>query len=193
VKSILDSIRLPNIYQFDNLLDLFAVKQLENDQTHSKVFQLLKIFVNDTVEAFSNFNNSNPGFLQSLGLNEQECFQKIRLLSLASLGATQHEIPYGIIAKTLQIDESEVESWIILAVTESIIEAKMDQQKNIVTFNRVLHRVFSRNQWKQLGETLNTWKENMNLILKTLQDCKQQQLQHIQQLQQQQQNGLSPH
>jgi len=184
VKAVTDAIKFPSIYQFDTLLDLFPVKQLASGP-HSKVFQLLNLFVHDNVDSFVGFVKTNPGSLQSLGLDEQECLRKIRLLSLCSLGATNTEVSYSLIAKTLQIEEGDVESWVILAISESIIDAKLDQLKASVTIHRSLHRVFSRGQWKQLSDTLNAWSSNMQLILKTLQDCKQQQVQQLQQLRQQ--------
>jgi translation initiation factor 3 subunit M len=57
----------------------------------------------------------------------------MRLLSLATLGSANQEITYALIAKTLQIDESEVESWIITAISDGVVEAKLDQLKRIVT------------------------------------------------------------
>ncbi len=57
----------------------------------------------------------------------------MRLLSLATLGAANQEIPYALIAKTLQLDESEVETWVITAMSEDVLDAKMDQLRRVVT------------------------------------------------------------
>lgn len=56
----------------------------------------------------------------------------MRILSIASLGSEYSEIPYSTITKSLHINENEVESWVILAINENIIEAKIDQLKNII-------------------------------------------------------------
>jgi translation initiation factor 3 subunit M len=57
----------------------------------------------------------------------------MRLLSLATLGAANQEVPYSLISKTLQIDENDVENWVITAMSEDVLEARMDQSRRIVT------------------------------------------------------------
>jgi translation initiation factor 3 subunit M len=64
-------------------------------------------------------------------LNEENCVRKLRLLSLASLASETNEIPYSSIASTLQIKEEEIESWVILAVSAKLIEAKLDQLRRV--------------------------------------------------------------
>lgn len=67
-KTVIEAIKLPNLYQLDDLLDLPAVKELEKDSKYAKLYQLLSIFVHDTLEEFRNFANSNSDFVKSLGL-----------------------------------------------------------------------------------------------------------------------------
>ena len=56
----------------------------------------------------------------------------MRLLSLATLGCNERELPYSLIAKTLQINENEVEMWVIGAISDNLIAGKIDQLKQIV-------------------------------------------------------------
>jgi len=183
ISAALDAIRIPDLYQFDTLLDSLPIKQLDTDNNNntagkiqtSKLLQLLKIFVSGGYEDFVRFNTENPDFLKSAGLDQEECVRKMRLLSLATLAAANQEVPYGVIAKSLQVPEDEVEVWIIMAIGESILEGKMDQLRKLVIISRSLQRVFTPAQWKQLSDRLTLWKGNIKLILNTLQDCKQQQ------------------
>ena len=94
---------------------------------------MLSIFVSENIESYKSFSAANASYMQQLGLKEEECIFKMRLLSLASLGAAAQEIPYSLIAKTLQLDEAEVESWVIIAISEGVLEAKMDQLKRVIT------------------------------------------------------------
>jgi len=174
VTAALDAIRLPDLYQFDALLDVTAVKLLEKDPKHAKLYQLLTIFVGENLEAYKSFSSANPGYVKQLGLDEEELIKKIKYLSLVSLASLNHEISYSTIAKTLQINESEVELWVISAIAEGLLEAKMDQLKGIVRVTRSLQRVFTRVQWKYLSENLSTWKKNVQILLNTLQECKHQ-------------------
>jgi translation initiation factor 3 subunit M len=180
VNAALDAIRSTDLYQFDDLLDVPSIKQLEKDPKHAKLYQLLTIFVGENFDSFKAFTNANPDYLKQLGLNEEDSARKIKYLSLASLGSLNHELPYATIAKTLQIPENEVEMWVISAMSEGILEAKMDQIKGTVRVTRSIQRVFTRAQWKFLGDNLSVWKKNVQILLQTLQDCKHQtQLQAI--------------
>jgi len=75
VNAALDAIRLPDLYQFDTLLDSLPIKQLDTDNNNStgtkintpKLLQLLKIFVSGGYEDFMKFHSENPEFLKSAG------------------------------------------------------------------------------------------------------------------------------
>jgi len=174
VKAVLDAIKTPDLYQFDGLLHVNSIKQLENDPKYSKVYRLLALFVGESLDAFKSFTAANPGYLKELGLNEEQLAEKMKLLSLASLASSSRELTYAEIAKALQIPEDQVEPQVIKAISEGLIEAKMDQLKNTVRVTRSLQRVFTRAEWKYLSENLTAWKKNIQILLQTLQDCKEQ-------------------
>lgn len=56
----------------------------------------------------------------------------MRYLSLATLGAAHRELPYSTISKSLHVEPNEVELWVIGAIGEGIIDAKMDQLREVV-------------------------------------------------------------
>jgi len=181
--AILEAIKTPDLYQFDGLLDVSAIKQLEKDAKHARLHQLLSIFASESLDSFRAFTNSNAGYLQQLGLDETQCTHKMKLLSLATLAAANSEISYASIAKALQINENEVEGWVISSISEGVLEAKMDQLKGTVRVTRSLQRIFTRAQWKQLSENLEAWKKNVQTLLQTLSDCKHQTQQQVSELQ----------
>lgn len=168
IKAAVQAIKTPEIHQCDDLLDIPAVKQLENEPTHSKLFELLKLFAIDKLDSFTAFHEKNPEYLQSLGISHDDCVRKIRLLSLASLAVEQSEIPYSLIAQTLKINEDDVETWVILSIRTGLIEAKLDQLRSVVIINRATQRVFTIDQWKHLSSKLGAWKENVKSILSVI-------------------------
>eukprot|EP01117_Protostelium_nocturnum_P020496 TRINITY_DN9245_c0_g1_i1.p1 TRINITY_DN9245_c0_g1~~TRINITY_DN9245_c0_g1_i1.p1 ORF type:complete len:438 (+),score=119.08 TRINITY_DN9245_c0_g1_i1:129-1316(+) len=174
----LEAIRLPTLFRFDDLLELAPVKQLQSSQnaTHSKVYNLLKIFVGENAESFSKFNSENPDFLRSVALDNESSLNKIRILSLASLSGTNGngQFSYAQVAKSLGVDEDSVELYVVTAVSEGVIEARMDQLEKTVTITKSLQRTFTQEQWKQLNENLSVWTNNVKLLLKTLAETKQQ-------------------
>lgn len=89
----------------------------------------------------------------------------MRLLSLCSLSTEHEEIPYDAIASTLQVDQSDVENWVIAAVSSGLLEAKMDQLQHVVMVERCVVRRFGIEQWKILQDRLNLWKKNVKSVL----------------------------
>jgi translation initiation factor 3 subunit M len=167
-----EAILSDEIYQCDHLFSLEAVKLLEKHPQHNALYHLLQIFAQEKLDSFQAFQAKHPDFLQNAGLTSENCLRKIRLLSLASLGADSSEVPYALIAGTLQISEDDVESWIIDAVSVKLIEAKLNQLKRIANISFCVQRVFGPPQWRQLSTKLTKWKSSVHHILQTVQQTK---------------------
>jgi len=90
----------------------------------------------------------------------------------SSVSVSIPEIPYSLVAKSLNVNESEVEFWIISAISEKVIYARMDQLRKVVIVTGAIQRVFSENGWKQIGDSLNAWRKNVKVMLNTLQETK---------------------
>eukprot|EP01113_Clastostelium_recurvatum_P023320 TRINITY_DN2786_c0_g1_i1.p1 TRINITY_DN2786_c0_g1~~TRINITY_DN2786_c0_g1_i1.p1 ORF type:complete len:423 (-),score=106.42 TRINITY_DN2786_c0_g1_i1:67-1314(-) len=169
-----DAIKLDEIHQLDHLLQLESVKLLEKHATHSVLYDLLRIFASEKYEQYQQFISKHPGYLESIGLREEDSRRKMRLLSLASLGAESEEVPYNLIAQTLHISEDEVETWIISAISAKMIDAKINQLRRVVIISYCVQRVFTQQQWKQLGTKLDAWKTNIKQLLAVVQNTKAQ-------------------
>ena len=97
------------------------------------------MFTGEKLESFDSFNEKYPDYLVSVSLSPEECLKKIRLLSLTTLAAENNELPYSQIAKTLNVDLDQVESWVISAISAELIDAKIDQLKQIVLIQFVFY------------------------------------------------------
>ncbi|XP_050946562.1 uncharacterized protein LOC127151181 [Cucumis melo] len=122
-----------------DLLDMPAVGQLEKDAKYSLVYQLLKIFLTQRLDAYMEFQAANSSLLKSYGLVHEDCIAKMRLLSLVDLGSNESaRIPYALIKGVtcvllvLQINDDEVELWVVKAITSKLIDCKMDQMNEVV-------------------------------------------------------------
>ncbi|CAM8975887.1 unnamed protein product [Rhodiola kirilowii] len=169
VKAIVEFIKAPDVFQCD-LLDLPAVKQLEADAEYTDVYQLLKIFLSERLDAYVEFQAANSTLLETLGINHEHCITKMRLMSLADLGCNvSSQIPYAIIRDTLQIDDDEVEFWVVKAMTAKLLNCKLDQMNEVVTVSRSTDRVFGPSQWEHLKTKLATWRGNVSNVISTIQ------------------------
>eukprot|EP00871_Galdieria_phlegrea_P001242 jgi/Galph1/2118/GphlegSOOS_G809.1 len=177
VKACMQAITLPRLYRFDELLDLDVIQRLKQTQQHALLFELLEIFVAGKVDSFVEFAKQNENYISGAGFEYTTCMDKMRLLSLASLGVEQPEIPYSLAAKTLLVEEEDLEYWVIHAVRSGLVEAKIDQMGRLIRVIRSSQRVFTRDQWLPLQKRLEDWKLNIHELLQTVQQVRSQHVQ----------------
>eukprot|EP00123_Amoebidium_parasiticum_P008996 comp19143_c0_seq1/m.21806 comp19143_c0_seq1/g.21806 ORF comp19143_c0_seq1/g.21806 comp19143_c0_seq1/m.21806 type:complete len:388 (-) comp19143_c0_seq1:511-1674(-) len=173
---IVDSVGISDLYQLDDLLDIKAVAQLKGE----KIYALLLIFIEGDVKAWNTFVAENTDYVHTLGLNQEECLRKMRLLTLTSLASGTTQVAYSSVVEHLEIAEDEAELWIIDAIRAGLIEARMDQAGDRVIVRRAMARTFQPPQWKNLQERLAVWVNSVNEIKKSLHNVRDQQAHHDQ-------------
>ncbi|KAG9439064.1 hypothetical protein H6P81_019229 [Aristolochia fimbriata] len=172
VRAIIEFVKAPDMFQCD-LLEMPAVAQLEKDAKYALVYQLLKIFLTQRLDAYLDFQAANSTLLKSYGLVHEDCITKMRLMSLADLGTDESgEIPYASIKDTLRITDDEVELWIVKAITAKLLDCKMDQMNQNVIVSRCTERVFGMEHWNTLRSKLGMWRSNIANVTSTIQTNK---------------------
>eukprot|EP00566_Odontella_aurita_P011786 CAMPEP_0113595622 /NCGR_PEP_ID=MMETSP0015_2-20120614/39844_1 /TAXON_ID=2838 /ORGANISM="Odontella" /LENGTH=413 /DNA_ID=CAMNT_0000502969 /DNA_START=130 /DNA_END=1372 /DNA_ORIENTATION=+ /assembly_acc=CAM_ASM_000160 len=150
------------------MLSLPAVVALGGSPSTKSLYELLRIIQEGKLDDFESFASSNPSAVTDAGLSRETCVRHMRLLSLCSLAAEHEEIPYSAIGSTLRVDDAEVESWVISAVSSGLLVAKMDQLQKVVLVERCVVRKFGQEQWGDLKGRLDAWKKNVGGILRGL-------------------------
>mmetsp|Transcript_5014 Transcript_5014/g.11153 ORF Transcript_5014/g.11153 Transcript_5014/m.11153 type:complete len:408 (+) Transcript_5014:151-1374(+) len=147
------------------ILSLPAVQALE--KSDAPLFELLKVFQEGKLEDYNSYIKSKGGdsILAQWKIPAEDCSRHMRILSFCSLAADHEEIPYSVVAETLQTDAGDVEKWVIAAVSSGLISAKMDQLEEKVMVERSAVRKFDMDQWKALQSRLHLWKQNVGGIL----------------------------
>lgn len=164
--AIVHAIQLDDIHDYTDLLSLRAVQDLKN--TNSKLYDLLVVFSEEKLDSLESFHQQNPSFLESIGLTECECKDKIRVLAFNSLAASSYELEYATIAKSLKLKEEDVESWVIVAFNAGLVEARIDEIERKIFIQRCTQKLASPDQWNQVGCKVNKWKNDINGILTVL-------------------------
>ncbi|CAM8965096.1 unnamed protein product [Rhodiola kirilowii] len=169
VKAIVEFIKAPDMFECD-LLDLPAIKQLEADAENTAVYQLLKIFLTQRLDAYMEFQAANSALLKFHGINHLDCVTKMRMMSLIDIGSNvSSQIPYATIIDALQIDADEVEFWVVKAMTAKLLNCKLDQMNEVVIVSRSLDRVFGQPHWEHLRTKLAAWRGNVSNGMSTIQ------------------------
>ncbi|KAF9582051.1 hypothetical protein BGW38_000721 [Lunasporangiospora selenospora] len=169
-RAIAESLALSEVLNFENLLKIDAIQQLKSE----KIYELLSVFMSGNLQDYRTLVAKHSGLIKESGLEEEECVRKIRLLSLASLGSENlsRELSYQEVAKALEVDENEVELWVIDVIRAGLVEAKLNQVAKVVVVNRSIYRTFGTAQWQQLGQRLNGWKQSLAEILQVIANAK---------------------
>ncbi|KAL3636544.1 hypothetical protein CASFOL_018843 [Castilleja foliolosa] len=168
-RAVIEFVKAPDMFQAD-LLEMPAVAQLEKDEKFALVYQLLNIFLTKRLDAYLEFHSSNSDLLNSYGLVHEDLFAKMRLISLVDLGKNESgQIPYSSIKETLQIEDSEVEPWVVKAITAKLIDCRIDQINQVVIVSRCTERVFGSHEWQFLRSKLATWRGNIANVISTIQ------------------------
>jgi translation initiation factor 3 subunit M len=152
-------------YQFDDLLQIPIIQQLE--KSNANLVALLKILNSGSYDEFKQFANTN-NVEQISGSTADQIGNKMRLLTLCSLTLGINELPYGTVAQKLQIDENEVEKWVIRAIAANLIDARLNQLEKKVYINKSLHRQFGKNEWQLLQKQLQEWHTSLSNLTKVL-------------------------
>ncbi|KAI9022514.1 hypothetical protein DFJ74DRAFT_706499 [Hyaloraphidium curvatum] len=166
-KAVVEALRIPAVFNLEEPHRLRAVQALRGK---SAAFELLELFLEGDLAAYRAWTAKNPGKLAELGLDEADAERKIRMLSLAGLagGKEGKEVEYRTIVKALEIQESEVEIWVIDAIRAGLLDARMNQVTKTVAVRRATVRSFTMDHWKQLASKLEGWKEGLAEILQVL-------------------------
>jgi len=159
-RCIVASLADPNTFLLDHLLALKPVKALEGQLIH----QLLKIFVNEQLDAYVKFYEENKGFVDGLGLKHQDNLGKIKLLSFMQMAENRSEIPMAELSQNLDIPENEIEDFLIDVIKTRLVRAKISQGEGVVYVSSTMHRTFQTSDWNQLHKLLLGWKTNLSVV-----------------------------
>ncbi|KAJ3343601.1 hypothetical protein HDU93_007482 [Gonapodya sp. JEL0774] len=164
------AVRAPEVYNFEEVYALPAVRAIEQED----MFVLLKIFLNGGLAEYKVWAKDHKSLLAKYKLSDEDNLRKIGVLALVSV-AGQHvpgKVDYKTLAKALEINESEVEMWVIDAIRLNLLDAKMDQLSKSVQVRRATYREFKEPQWKILQEHLDVWRKHLTGIVEVLEQAK---------------------
>lgn len=163
------------VYCFKNGIDVSqytAVSQLAKNAEHKDLHALLMVMNSKTVAEYVSFAKSNNALFAKYGLKEDDCLYNVRVLTLSSftVSSTENgEVTYDQVEKSLGIKSEEVEEWVVEAISNGLINAKLDQLRNtVVVTSQINQRSGEAEDWKSLAEKLSLWKNNIGGLLETI-------------------------
>nr|QBH73914.1 eukaryotic translation initiation factor 3 subunit M [Carausius morosus] len=156
-RCIMAALADPSTFLLDPLLALKPVRFLEGELIHD----LLSVFVSEKLPAYLDFYKNHKEYVHSLGLDHEQNMKKMRLLTFMQLAEGNSEMSFETVQQELQLEEDEVESFIIDVLKTKLVRARMDQAARKVYVSSTMHRTFGRAQWQQLRDLLLSWRNNL--------------------------------
>merc|ERR1712188_10574 len=162
------AIRSPSVHACPDVAELAAVKALQGDGENESLFALLELCSTGKVQEFEEFASKNSDVLAKREIDVDSCRTKVRLSSLTSLAAQSSAVSYEQIREALNVEEDEVECWVVSAISAGLMKAKINQLKRVVTVQSVTRQTFQESQWQEIHDSLAKWKGNVGALLVTL-------------------------
>jgi translation initiation factor 3 subunit M len=160
-----DALQLPSVIQFDDILAFDAVKACAKGKNKS-LADLCKLFLNGDVKDLDAFHKKNQAVFKEHDLNFQEAMAKMRLLTLATKVHGKSEITLKEVATALEESEDNVERWVVRALSEGVIDGRIDQLNHKVLVKSAFQREFAKAEWAFLESKLNQWTDNLENVIK---------------------------
>ncbi len=143
-------------------------KQKNKSPELSVLVGLLRILCTSTLSEYSAYQQQNGALLARLGVDSKETQHTMRLMTLCAAVMGRQKVPYSDVAAALEIDQQDVEEWIVEAISAGLMEASMDQMNGFVTISRCFHGSFGKEQWQQLHSKLVDWRRSVSSVLSAM-------------------------
>lgn len=160
---------LSPIAAFDdrNLILECITQQQEVDELGSLV-SLLRIMCTGTIETYDAYANKHGTIMKKYNICTTELSTAMKLITLCSLAAANQTISFKTIADALKLSIDDVESYVVDAIAQGLLEANMDQSTGTLTVHRCVHRSFTADNWNQLQTKLHAVSKNILTLLDSL-------------------------
>jgi hypothetical protein len=160
-----DALQLPSVIQFDDILAFDTVKALQKGK-QSKLIDLCQLFLNGDVKDLDKFRKDNGKVFEEHDLIFAELMSKMRLLTLATKVHGKSEIMLSEVAEALEENEDNVERWVVRALSEGVIDGRIDQLNHKVLVKSAFQRQFEKAEWAFLDSKLTQWTDNLENVIK---------------------------
>lgn len=166
-----DAVQLPSVIQFDDILAYETVKACAKGK-QAKLVELCTLFLNGDVKDLDNFHKKNAAVFKDHELAFDDAKAKMRLLTLATIVHGKSEISLAEVARALEESEDNVERWVVRALSDGVIDGRIDQMGQKVLVKSAFQREFAKAEWAYLDSKLTQWTENLENVIKFIGDQK---------------------
>jgi hypothetical protein len=168
-KTITIGLQHPKIVQFDILSDQPAVKESVKVNSKNQLYQLLEIFTNGHLADYTKWENANQDFIKSSSIDSTMCKNKMMYLNVCIAANKDNVITYDKLSELVGISRDDIEDWIIDAIVNNIIDARLDQDKECIVINSYTKRNMNKmDEWKDLKSKIDSTRGKFGKVLQLI-------------------------
>lgn len=167
--AVTQSIALPFVFQYQSLVNSPAAAAVA--KTNPDLVRLAKILINGSFKDFVAFSKASPGVFTG-PISMEAIATKMRILSIVSLANSSTNISYQKIADEIEVPLEDAETWVLDAVAEGLLEAKLDHLSSSIYVTYAFRREFGMDQWKDLQDKLGKWMDNIQGMITVIRDAR---------------------
>jgi len=168
---VLITIKNPEVHHLD-ILNLHAISIFKD----KPFYKLVELFTVGQARAFREYF-SNINYLSQSDF--ELLLEKMRTLTITSIFSSKQIVLFSEIASALDIEESDVEAWVVDVASKDLVSVRIDQPRKQINVKHSAKRSFDEKDWALLGNRVSKCRENMNDLLETVRRAKQANLQNM--------------
>ena len=162
-KLVFNAIKSPEIVNFEEVIALEAIQDLK--KTSKQIFDFVDLFLKKEIAQFKKDLSSFNKLMDDHVVTTEMAIQKKQYIQICSLDLSEQQIySFKDMATLLDIPVDEVEEWFIDAVTNNIVDARINQMNEEIIIKTHKLRNLSDKEWVQIKDQITEWREKFEIV-----------------------------
>lgn len=164
-KLIVNAVKGPQVINFEEILLIEAVQDLK--KSSKELFEFVDLFLKDDVATFKKNIAKMNKLMEAQQITVDQATLKKQYIDVCSIQS--ETTSFKDLAKLLDIKEDDIEEWVIEAMSNDVIDAKIDQVSEQVVIKTSKMRNLNNEEWQIITKKIQEWKQRFQRIEKILQ------------------------
>lgn len=153
---------ISQLISFSGASEIGSILQLScMHRIYGHFAELIHILQEVSVPKYIQFKDHHVEYLATKGFDTEKCLDTIRVLALCKLAKQHEEFTYAQAALELEVNEDEIDDWVVKSVTYNLLDAKIDEvEKKIKAKKNTSDQ--NEKYWENTSILLESWEKNLS-------------------------------
>lgn len=162
---VVAALKSPEIINIEEVMLLDGIKELKSQS--KDIYALVEMVVDSDISKFNAGLDKYKKLMEQHKLQRDLLEEKKRFILICNLDieeSTGRVLKFSELAKMLNLKVDDIEEWVIQAIANDIIDARIDQIKDEVIIKNHKLRNLSKEEWLKVKAKVGTWKQKFTDI-----------------------------